>query len=120
MTPESSEQVVRRFFEAWNTGDLNPFDELVHPDFEEVWAPPPGYGRGPAGARASYAATMTRCSQIHFDLDDVIAHRDSVACRTTFRFTSRSSGESGRMIGMNFLHLLDGKLSQEWYVYLKA
>lgn len=120
MTPASSESVVRQFFEAWNTGDIDAFDDLVHPEFEEVWAPPPGYGRGPAGARASYAATVTRFSQFHFELEDLITEGNSVACRTTFQFTSRASGELGRMIGMNFFHLLDGKLSREWYIYLKV
>ncbi len=120
MSAATAEAAVRRFFDAWNTGNLDAFDELVHPDFEEVWAAPPGHGRGPAGARASYAATMTQFSEIHFDLEDVIAQADRVACRTTFRFTARSSGEQGRMIGMNVFHLISGKVSREWYVYLKV
>src|SRR5436190_310850 len=115
MTPPASETVVREFFEAWNAGDVDAFDRLVHPEFEEVWAPAPGYGRGPSGARASYAATSGRLSQFHFSLEDVIAQSDRVACRTAFTFTSRSSGERGRMIGMNLFHLTDGKLSREWY-----
>lgn len=120
MTPEDAEAVVRRFFAAWNSGDVGAFDELVHDDFEEVWAPPPGYGRGPAGVRASYAATQSRLSQFHFDLEDVVAQAGTVACRTTLSFTSRSSGEPGRMIGMNIFHLTGGKLSREWYVYRKV
>ena len=120
MTAQSAEAVVRRFFEVWNSGDVAQFDELVHPDFEDVWAPSPGYERGPSGARASYTATMTRCSEIHFDLEDVIAQDDAVACRTTFRFAARDSGDAGRMIGMNMFHLTSGKISREWYVYTKA
>lgn len=120
MTPGDAEAVVRRFFVAWNSGDPDAFDQLVHDDFEEVSAPPPGYGRGPVGARASYAATHSRLSQFHFDVEDVIAQADRVACRTTLHFTSRSSGEPGRMIGMNIFHLTGDKLSREWYVYLKV
>ena len=120
MTPEAAETVVRRFFAAWNTGDTAAFDELVHEDFEEVWAPPPGYGRGPAGVRASHAATQSRLSQFHFDVEDVISQADKVACRTTLTFIARSSSEPGRMIGMTIFHLTGGKLSREWYVYLKV
>ena len=117
MTPADAEAVVRRFFAAWNAGDMAAFDELIHDDFEEPWAPPPGYGRGPAGARASYAATHARLSAIHIVVEDVVAQADKVACRTTLEFTSRSDGTKGRMVGMNIFHLSDGKLGREWYVY---
>lgn len=120
MSAAESRAIVRRFFDAWNSGDVRAFDDLVDESFEEPWAPPPGYGRGPAGARESYAAAMGRNSAIRFEIEDIVGDADAVAVRTVLRYTTRATGESGRMVGMNIFHLTSGKLSREWYVYTKA
>lgn len=120
MTGEEAASIVRRYFDAWNRGDTGSFDELVHADFEEPWAPPPGYGTGPAGARGSYAANLARFSAIRFDVEDVVTEPDAVACRTTFHFTDRKTGAPGRMVGMNIFRLKAGKLHREWYVYVRV
>jgi ketosteroid isomerase-like protein len=112
--------VVQRFFDAWNSGDTAAFDDLVDETFEEPWAPSPGFARGPAGARASYAAALGRNSALRFEIEDIVGDDHAVAVRTVLRYTTRATGESGRMVGMNFFHLANGKLSREWYVYTKV
>ena len=115
-----AKNVVRRFFDAWNVGDTAAFEGLVDGEFEEPWAPSPGYGKGPDGARASYASAMTRYSELHFELEDLVAEPAAVACRTVLRFTERQTGVQGRMVGMNIFHLSASKLVREWYVYIRV
>lgn len=120
MTPDEAKDVVRRFFDAWNAGETAAFEVLVDGEFEEPWAPPPGYGKGPDGACASYAAAMARYSELHFELEDLVAESAAVACRTVLTFTERKTGVQGRMVGMNIFHLSASELVREWYVYTRV
>ena len=93
MTAQEAKLVVQRFFQAWNVGATESFDDLVAAEFEEPWAPAPGYGRGPEGARASYAAAVSKYSELRFELEDLVAEPGKVAVRTVCHRTDRTTGE---------------------------
>ncbi|MGA7860311.1 MAG: ester cyclase [Thermoplasmata archaeon] len=124
-TTESNRTVVRRFIEElWNRGDLSRIDEIVAPNFVMHDAPGAGTLTGSAGVRKEFEVERSLYPDEHFQLEEMIAEGDLVACRTTLTGTPPNQGgahsASARKVtlrGMNFFRLSDGKITDEWWVY---
>jgi predicted ester cyclase len=122
---ESNKVVVRRFVEElWTRGDFTHIDEIVAPDF--VMHDPTGAGSltGPAAIREEFETERSAYPGGHFQLDEIIAEGDLVACRTTYTVPPAPSGDGrptpnrkSALRGMNFFRVSKGRISEEWWVY---
>jgi predicted SnoaL-like aldol condensation-catalyzing enzyme len=122
---EASKVVVRRFIEElWNRGDFNRIDQIVAPNF--VMHDPTGAGSltGPAAIRKEFETERSNYPGGHFQLDEMIAEGDLVACRTTYRVLSKTPAGPDRdparkstLRGMNFFRVSKGRITEEWWVY---
>jgi SnoaL-like domain len=78
----SPEEVVRRFFDCYTTGQPEDFDQVVGPDYLDYGHTPPG--RGPGGARDDYDNAVNMVGGvIRYVIDALVADRDMVAAAWT-------------------------------------
>jgi steroid delta-isomerase-like uncharacterized protein len=121
MSVEENKELIRRFVDAVNRGDLSVIDNVVADDFVDHSRPflPPG----PAGLRAFYEMMGQAVADLRVTLDDVIADGDKVVVRGSA--TGRHVGElmgipaTGhefmlRLIDIN--RIANGKLVERWAV----
>ena len=73
---EGSEEAVRRYFDAWNTGDTTPLADLLDPDWTDHAHPEI---TGPDAVRASVATVRAATPTLRFTLDTVLTRGDLVA-----------------------------------------
>jgi steroid delta-isomerase-like uncharacterized protein len=122
---ESNKTVVRRFVEElWNRGDLSGVEEIVAPNFVMHDALGSGSLKGPAGVRKEFEVERAMMPDQHFELHEIIAEGDLVACRATLTGTPPSTAGAASGVprkvslrGMNFFHLSSGRITDEWWVY---
>ena len=117
---DANKRLVHRWFEeVWNQGNTAAIDELFHPDGKAHGFPEPGaILTGPPEFKQVHATFHNAFSNIHIDLDEVLAEGDHVAARWTCTLTH--TGESlgfaptGRRVtltGASFIHFKDGKIA---------
>jgi len=122
---ESNKAVVRRFVEEiYNSGDLTHVAEIVAPNFTMHDAPGAGSLTGPEAVRKEFEAERSVYPDQHFQLHEIVAEGDLVACRTTLTGTPPNQGgapsDGARKValrGMNFFRLSGGRITDEWWVY---
>ena len=115
--------VVRRLIEeVYNEGILEVVDELVAPD---VFNHPavPEHQHGIAGFKHVIKWVRTFSSDVHYDIDDIIAEEDKVAVRMTHSGTHTGSvmgiPPTGKRFSIDYVHwfrLTDGKVAELWAV----
>ena len=91
MSAEEHKAIVRRFVEeVQNRGDLAALDELCAPDFVNHSAPPgvPPTREGLAQLTALFRQAFPDGEMV---IEDMLAERDRVATRKTFRGTHRGT-----------------------------
>jgi hypothetical protein len=76
------EDVVRKFFDCYNNGRPQDFDQVVAPDYVDYGHTPPG--RGPDGARADYDNALKQVGGvIQYTIDGLVVDGDMVAAAWT-------------------------------------
>jgi steroid delta-isomerase-like uncharacterized protein len=118
MTVEANKAIVRRFLvEAWNAGNLDLVEQLVHPDYEV-----PAVGRGPEAVRRNMRAFRAAFPDLTWTIDDLIAEGGRVAVRLTLRGTHlgafRGIAPTGKRVTMQEMaiwQIVDGKLRAGWF-----
>lgn len=116
-------RLIERYFAAWNSGDLDAFDDLVAADYvnhsPSTLNPPPG----PAGLRPIVAAMRTAFDDLHYDILRMVIDGDLVAVH--LRVTGTNTGPffgappTGRRVEvaqMQFEQVRDGRIVQHWRV----
>jgi predicted SnoaL-like aldol condensation-catalyzing enzyme len=115
-TLEANKTIVRRFVEeVWGQWDLNHIDELVAFNFVMHDNPYPEPLPGPNGVRKAITAEKAAFPGATFEVEDMIAEGDKVACCTSETFSE--GGKRTTLRGMNIFRILDGKITEEWWVY---
>lgn len=113
---------VRRYFEAWNTGRLEIFDELLAADYVNHTPSLPGRP-GKEGLKYIAAAIRSGFPDIHYEIIHIVAQDDLVAVHT--RVTGTNTGElfgsapTGKRIEvdqMQFERFKDGKIVEHWRI----
>jgi steroid delta-isomerase-like uncharacterized protein len=122
MTP-SPEQLTRKWFEdIWNHRRLETIDELMgEPCVIHDPGTSPGDVRHPAEFRAMAEALHHAISDIHVEIEDVVAvgEQSVMRCLVTGTYTgdglgARASGQLLRIRGMAWGRWRDGKLVEAW------
>jgi steroid delta-isomerase-like uncharacterized protein len=113
---------LRRCFdeEIVNGHDLDAIPKWFASDFVDHVAIP-GMPDGVDGVRARHAMLFTAMPDIHIDIDDVIASRDTTAARFTITGTDTGgfmgmapTNRSVTVTGMDFMRFRDGLIVEHW------
>ncbi len=120
MSTDENKARMRQFFEEVNKGNLASIDEfcapeaVFHRNTEDITR---------EQLKQYVVGLGTAFTDIHFDLDDMIAEGDKVAERITFRGTHRGVFQgiapTGKQITYNALEIdrfIDGKIVEAWIV----
>jgi steroid delta-isomerase-like uncharacterized protein len=119
---DANKQLIRRFLQRVNAGDLAVVDELVSDDFiehEEI----PGLPATKAGVRQMFEMFQAAFADAQFEADDVIADGDTVSVRARLTGTHRAdfmgvpaSGHSISVGIADYFRIDDGVLVEHWGV----
>ena len=120
MSVEENKDIVRRYQEAYNTGNFDALDEVVAADVltPNMIANMP---RGLAGAKLVHQKTLTGMPDYHTAIEDLIAEDDKVMARV--RITGTHTGDfygippTGKHIdlsGIYIVRIADGKIVEHW------
>ena len=93
MTRDNAD-IVRDWFERWNAGQRDDFDDEMHPDAEIVSAMLGGAHRGPDGLRRWFAEIEEQFDEWVVFVDEVHCEGDQVAAIGKVRLRGRGSGVS--------------------------
>ena len=123
MDPQEMERFARERVEVlFNRGEVDRIEEFVTPDFvnHEAW---PGEDPGFEGFRLRMRRLHEAISELHMEVQDVVAGGDLVAYRATL-----SGVHTGPLLGipatgkrfsarhMHMLRMRDGRASEHWAV----
>lgn len=106
------------FGEALHSSNLDPLDELIAPDSVDH-DPAPHQGLGPAGYQAMFGELRTAFSDLHVEVEHLLAAGDDVAFAYTVSGTHRGEsqghapkGGAFSIRGMQVSRFLDGRLGE--------
>ena len=85
---EENKAAFRRIVNAFGTGDLSTFDEVIAPQYVEH-NPAPGQGPGPEGMKQLATMMRTAFPDLQVTVEDLIAEGDKVVARWTFTGTQQ-------------------------------
>lgn len=117
MPTQLTRDIVLRYQDALNTGDLDALDEVVA---EDISTPDmlPGFGTGREAAKAIARLTAHAWPDFHVSIDDLIAEDDQAAARITMTGTAVNdfgtllpgNGRTFRFSGAYYVRVTDGKI----------
>jgi steroid delta-isomerase-like uncharacterized protein len=120
MSQEQNKDLVRRYQEAFNRGDLEALDELVAPDLVTN-SQAPGLPQGLEGGKMAHRGTLAAFPDLHYETHELIAEGDTVVQRFTITGTHRgpfmglpATGRPIRFSGVSFFRVRGGKIVEHW------
>jgi len=105
---EENKAAFRRVTDAFSSGDLSAFDDLIAPDMVEH-NPAPGQAPGPEGMKQMAGMFRTAFPDARITVEDLIAEGDKVAGRMSF--TGANTGEfmgapaTGKSVTIQEIHI---------------
>ena len=120
MSTEDNKNIVRRYQDAYNTGDFIALAEVVAAD---VLTPniAPGMPPGLEGAIAVHQTTLLGMPDYWTTIEDLIAEGDKVVVRVTMTGTHTDNfwgvPPTGRRINLTAIYIVriaDGKIVEHW------
>jgi steroid delta-isomerase-like uncharacterized protein len=122
MSAEQNKALVRKWFEAIDTGDVSIVADFVAPDYVDHNPPPfPVGGPGLDGVEQTYKYALNAFGEFRHVIDDMLADGDKVITRVTA--TGRHTGDfvgippTGKEVSMSGIaihRIADGKLAEHW------
>jgi steroid delta-isomerase-like uncharacterized protein len=117
---EENKDLIRRYQEAYNTGDLDRLDEILAPDWvTNAW--PEGIPQSVENAKAGHRLVMEVFPDYHCTTEDLIAEGDRVVQRWTARGTHKGEfiglPPTGRLVqfsGISIFRVADGRVLRHW------
>ena len=120
-TPEELLAVIRRGYEAWNTGELEILEELLASDFRAHDPTAPGGLVDRSAVREILNEIRTAFPDVRREVCDYVAQGDKIAVR--WRVTGTHSAPfagaapTGRQVcvtGITFYRIDNGRIAEEW------
>jgi steroid delta-isomerase-like uncharacterized protein len=119
---EENKALARRFFEAWNEGDLDAFDEVMAPDAVGHDPQDPfGAQTGPENAKQLASMYREAFPDVHFTVDEQIAEGDLVVSRWTATGTHEGelmgipgTGKQSTITGISIDRVEGGQIVEGW------
>lgn len=124
-TTRENEEIVRRFFDAWNEADFEAIEELVADDAEHHDpADPPDVPAGPEGEKRRIELYQSAFPDATLEIEDVVAEGDEVAVRWTATGTHEGefmgvepTGNEVEIAGLEIRRIEDGRIAESWAVF---
>jgi steroid delta-isomerase-like uncharacterized protein len=123
VSTETNKAVVRAYVEAWNTRDLDRFDDLMSAD-AQLTVGTTTFGCGPEQTRATVGQWVDGFPDYRFELLDLIAEGDRVVARMPFSGTHEGpvlglppTGRTVRVDEIVIFRLVDGHIVEVWEVW---
>jgi len=117
---ETNRAIVRAWFDAFNTNNLDRVDDLFAPDVVDYTAPP-GAPPGVAGMKALISVYRAAFPDIHFTVEQIIAEDDRMAGQWTARGTQTGplldippTGKPMEISGIFIMHVSGDKVTEHW------
>jgi predicted ester cyclase len=121
MSTEENKALIRRYFEAIDTGNVDILDEFLAPNFVEH-TPLPGMSTDLNGWKQAFKVFLTASPGYH-TVDDLIAEGDKVVGRITGYGTHEGelfgiprTGKQIQITGISIWRIADGKIVEHWQV----
>jgi steroid delta-isomerase-like uncharacterized protein len=119
---EDNKATARRFFEAWTSGDLDAFDEIQAPDYQDHDAQNPNAATpGPEGAKRTAEMYRAAFSDTRFEIEQQFADGDYVITRWTAHGTHDgelmgmpATGKQVSITGITIDRFEGGKIVEGW------
>ena len=123
VSAEGNKAVIRRLIEeVYNEGNLDVVDELMAPDIFDH-AAVPEHQHGIDGFKHVMEWVREFSSDVHYNIDDIIAEGEKVAVRMTqsgtHTGTVRGIPPTGKSFSVDYVHwfrLANGKVTEMWAV----
>ncbi len=113
--------IADAYLEAWNTGNLDPLDAIIDPQFVRHVSPASTMGAvGLDSLKKVISNFRTTYPDFHLTIDESIFISDKSAGRWRYTATNTGLGNippTGKKItatGMSILHYKNGKIIEEW------
>ncbi len=120
--PVSEDSLLERWFAAGDAGDLDAFDDLLHPDVV-VHAPMGLSTTGPDAEKAVWRDALDAMPDIRHDIQDVISMGSMTAARAVVTGTLtgdfagiQANGRSFRVDQALFARVRDGRIVEAWEI----
>ncbi|MCX4851155.1 nuclear transport factor 2 family protein [Streptomyces sp. NBC_00893] len=104
-----SHQVVRRYFQMWNTGDLSIAPQVLSPDWTDHAHPEVN---GPADVQRAVTQTHTTRPGLRFYIDTILGDDDLLSVVGGVGHESRPRAIDIRLIWL--IRVLDGQMVEMW------
>jgi steroid delta-isomerase-like uncharacterized protein len=121
MTTHANKELVQRYIELYNSGNVAIADEIIAPDF--VDHEHPECEPGPTAVKRMVTDFRAAFPDATGTVQEIIAERDMVAFRFVLRGTHSGpahfaglppSGRGITLVGMDFVRITNGKLVELW------
>lgn len=121
MSAEENKDLVRRFYQEIDGGNLDAMDDLVAEDYKDHSPPPfPGFASGREGLKQVFRLFWEATPGTH-DIEDQIAEGDKVVTRLTARGVHEgdlpgipATGRPITVTGTVIHRIENGKLAEKW------
>jgi steroid delta-isomerase-like uncharacterized protein len=121
MSTEENKELVRRFYEEIDKGNLDAMDEFVAEDYIDHSPPPfPGFAHGREGLKQAFRLFWEATPGTH-EIEDQIAESDKVVTRLTARGVQKgdlpgipATGNPFTMTATVVHRIEDGRLAEKW------
>jgi steroid delta-isomerase-like uncharacterized protein len=123
MSVDENKALVRRFFVAFNAGDLDSALEILAPNavVHNAGAPDP---LDLDGFRNMAAMFLAAFPDGNHSIDDIVGERDKVVTRMTYRGTHTGdlmgippTGRKVTVSAMTIDHIVNGKVAETWRLF---
>ena len=119
---EQNKATAKRFYDAWTSGELDAFDEIIAPNYQDHDTQNPNASTpGPAGAKRTAEMYRAAFSDSHFEIEQQLADGDYVSTRWTATGTQDgelmgmpASGKQVAVSGITIDRFEDGKIVEGW------
>lgn len=122
MTNESNKQIVRRFFELFNAGEINAMNQVYAEDVVDH-DPVPMQPEGLAGVRIVLNAFRAAFPDMTVTIEHLVADGDLVTSRQTARGTQQGellgippTGKRVELKAFDMYRIRDGKIVEVWHL----
>lgn len=113
---EANKELIRRYQQAYNTGDLDVLGDILAPGWAtNSW--PEGVPQSVESIKEFYAMAVSVFPDLHVTTEDLIAEGDKVVHRWTARGTHKGelfglapTGREVRAAGVSIFRIADGRI----------
>jgi steroid delta-isomerase-like uncharacterized protein len=119
---EPNKAAARRFYDAWSSGDLDAFDEILAPSYRDHDTQNPNAATaGPEAAKSTAEMYRAAFSDSRFEIEQQFADGDCVVTRWTAHGTHDgelmgmpATGKQVTISGITIDRFEDGKVVEGW------